>query len=988
MTAAEQATLEFYEWETGLRGWHLFDRSVELEPAIVPQGVVDVPPVGYDDGKISLFGNIFGNKKLEQVEKYGIGARVFERPATLTCLTSQPKAGVALNSNDIVQFLFLVSQSQYPVTFEIQGGREAIRFMFLAYEQDAISLEGFLRSYFPEYGIQHRKRHAPFTNDSDIAIVDYGLANEVHRPLASFGSGSTDPLTSVLSVLEGLSGEETVVLQVRFHRTNGTWADSLQSSIRLSDGSSFFADSPEMLPLTAEKVSHQLVAASIRVAVQGKDENASRQVLQRVNQALAAFERPGSNHLIPLPNEGLPYDVHVVDLAYAESHRPGMLLNIQELAGIARLPDGTFPSRKLYGYYGNTHPAPAGYRNGPYRLGENYHQGEHTSVFVDDEARLRHMHVIGSTGVGKSTLLVNMALQDAATGNGFSILDPHGDLIDDVLSRLPPERLDDVILFDPSDRNYPIGINLLQANTEAEEVILSSDLVSVFKRQSSSWGDQMSNILSMAISCFLEQPEPGTLIELRHFLQNDEYRKSIVGNVSDPTLKYFWENDFPKLKKGVAGPILTRLNSFLNPKAIRYSMAVKEGLDFRKILDNRHIFLIKLSQGLIGESNSHLLGTLIISKLYQAALARQNVSIDRRPNHFLYIDEFHNFLTASLPGIITGVRKYGLGLVLAHQNLDQLNRKDSELKTTLLANANIRLSFKVGYDDASALARGTTHFEASDYTSLSVGEAIGRIGGADSDFNLSVPGPSRWNEAEGNNMQIAQSSTRDKYGKNRSEVEQFIASLYSNSESSEEPAVEEDVAVEETEPTIKTTESTPLDDFEKAKAQYHEQEIEKKALRLHRYLQDSIKALGQSYGWKATVEHPITDGGRVDVLLERDSEKVGVEISVTNKEDYEVRNIRKCLDMGCTLVFLLVPDDTKRQSLRQRVEGDASLSNSKVRVTHEAEIRGWFADGARPTTKEQVVKGYRVQVEYVDDPDSENNLRKLHQAVLKGKAKS
>src|SRR5579883_1241838 len=218
------------------------------------------------------------------------------------------------------------------------------------------------------------------------------------------------------------------------------------------------------------------------------------------------------------------------------------------------------------------------------------------------------------------------------------------DLIDKVIGHIPEERVEDVVLLDPSDEAYPIGFNILSAHSELERNLLASDLVSVFRRLSTSFGDQMNTVLANAIMAFLESSEGGTLSDLRRFLVEPSFRARFLQSVRDPEIVYYWEREFPLLTGKPQGPILTRLDTFLRPKVIRHMVGQKENrIDFAEIMNGRKILLAKLAQGLIGEENSYLLGTLIVSKLNQMAMSRQNMAAQDRAYFYLYVDEFHNF---------------------------------------------------------------------------------------------------------------------------------------------------------------------------------------------------------------------------------------------------------------------------------------------------------------------------------------------------------
>src|ERR1019366_6790838 len=253
-----------------------------------------------------------------------------------------------------------------------------------------------------------------------------------------------------------------------------------------------------------------------------------------------------------------------------------------------------------------------------------------------------------------------------------------------------------------------------------------------------SWGDQMNSVFANAILAFLESDKGGTLIDLRKFLIEKPFREQYPKSVTDPSIVYYWQKEYPILKSGSIGPILTRLDSFLRPKMIRNMVAQNKSLDFEDILDSKKILLMKLSQGLIGAENSYLLGTFMVSKIQQAAMARQVKQQADRSDYYLYIDEFQNFITPSMSAILSGARKYHLGLILAHQDMQQLHKEDSELESSVMANAGTRICFRLGDADARKFEGGFSYFDTMDLQNLSTGEAIIRIERPENDCNMTT----------------------------------------------------------------------------------------------------------------------------------------------------------------------------------------------------------------------------------------------------------
>ena len=650
-----------------------------------------------------------------------------------------------------------------------------------------------------------------------------------------------DPLIGILGTMEHLQHGEHAVVQVLFQGVMNPWAESIMRSVTDSDGKAFFENAPEMVPLAKEKISAPLFAATMRVMGVSHTVQSALHISNMVGSALGRIYFSDSNTLIPI-TPPTDFQTNVDDILLRESHLVGMLLNSKELGTVVHLPSDTVASEKLERDIRKTKAAPAITEGHSLVLGINEHQGKEKLVTVSASQRLRHTHLIGATGTGKSTLLHSMIVQDIKQGNGIAVLDPHGDLIESILAYIPVQRHKDVCIIDPSDGEYPVGFNILSAHSEIEKDILSSDLVAVFRRLSTSWGDQMNSVFANAILAILECKQGGTLIDLRRFLVEKSFRDTYLKTVSDPNVVYYWQKEFPLLKSGSVGPILTRLDTFLRPKLIRNMVAQKKGLDFENILDTQKILLIKLSQGLIGTENSYLLGTFFVTKIYQAAMARQIQSKEDRKDFFLYVDEFQNFITPSMSLILSGARKYHLGLILAHQDMTQLNKYDTELASAVVSNAGTRICFRLGDTDAKRFASGFSYFDAEDLENLNTGEAIARIERPEYDFSLTTQ-PQQYIEPERaeSNKESVIALSRETYSTPKQEVEAQLETLREalreekeeipipKSEKKEAPVIL---------PSRQTTEPIEL-----PVTSSHENIVKKKEESQHRYLHFNIKII-------------------------------------------------------------------------------------------------------------------------------------------------
>jgi len=704
---SQKAVENFYEWEIKGRGYLLYPYPVKIEPKYREfyQSYGNTQYV--DDGKVPrLFERLFSsNTPIANEESYEEKPpKSYEYSPSLVQLKICFPEKHDFKSSLSIEFLNMLSDSKGQISFEIIGKHDSLEIQIVCHTKDHKRILHLLKAYFPNsivtaFGLEY----FPFDTEQEILIADFGYNEEFMRPINT----SIDALTSVMSTLENLHGNDVAMLQIVFKGVKKPWVGSIVDSVGVG-ANSFFPDSPEMVSCVKAKVSSPLFAVVFRLAVQSNNSKNAQKLASELILNIRAASRSEFNSLIPLSNESYEYESHLENLILRGTNRFGMIMNSQELFPFVHFPN----SPKLISHDSKTKAVPPTLIGNEYLIGINSHLGVEKEVTLNDAQRLRHCHIIGATGTGKSTLISNLFLEDVRCGNGCVIFDPHGDTIEEIIPHIPEGRLRDVILIDPSDNEYSFGFNLLSASTEVEKIVLSSDLVEAFRRHSTSWGDQMTSVLSNAINTFLDSKTGGTLIELKRFLIEDSFRKEFLKSVNDRSIHYYWDNEFKILKKLSISPLLTRLDTFLRPKTIRNILSQKQGLDFNEVINERKILLVKLSQGLIGEANSYLLGTLIMSKIYQVAQARQLLPKYERPPFYIYLDEFQNFITPSINAILSGARKYGTGLVLAHQELNQI--KDADIGNSVLSNANIRICFRLGDFDAKKLESGFSSFDSND----------------------------------------------------------------------------------------------------------------------------------------------------------------------------------------------------------------------------------------------------------------------------------
>ena len=1024
-TTTELLTSQFYDWERRGRGWQVYEVPVVLEPTFRPfqrYVVVGASTRLPDDGRRETFASsiLSGIKNLlnprqssppEEPEEEDIALRDKDCDAARTELAIVLPADEDVSREAAEQLVLSLSTCPSPVSFEMIGTPESIAVQLSCRESEAVPIAQQINAYFPEAVVEERQgflshawRHAGW---HDQLVVDFGLSNEFMRPVRTFKNFGVDPLIAIAGALSDVRSGEAAVLQVLFQACHQSWSDSVMRAVTDGTGDSFFADAPEMVKLAKEKISRPLSAVVIRVGTKSATEGRAQILARGIARALGQLAEPSSNELIPLSNDEYDDEDHERDLLGRTTRRSGMILNTEELVSLVHLPSSSVRLTKLERERKKTKAAPSTVIGHELVLGENRHAGKTVTVSLNAEQRSRHAYLIGASGTGKSTLLLNMIVQDIKNGQGIGVLDPHGDLIDAILGHIPESRYDDVVLLDPSDDQYPVGFNILSAHSELEKTLLASDLAAIFRRFSTSFGDQMQAVLSNAILAILENERGGTLLDLRRVLTEKPFREEYLKSVTDPEISYYFHREFPLLKGSPQASILTRLNTFLRPKPIRYMVAQREGLDFASIMNDGKIFLAKLAHGLIGEENSYLLGALLVTKFHQLAMGRQEMAAAGRRPFTLYIDEFHNFVTPSVASILSAARKYRLGLVLAHQEMRQLWDQDANVGSAVLTNPCTRVCFRVGDWDAKKLAEGFSSFNATDLQSLGVGEAICRVERAEHDFTLKTSAPPAVDAAlaETRREEIVRRS-RAHYARPRAEVEGILAAARTDTAPVDEPTIAAKVRVTTEAPHEERVVPKELDPRPAALPEHAIRTPAEKKIRPalvsvpllgrggreHKYLQHLVKRLAEDRGYRAVIEAPILAGaGSVDVSLEKGERKIACEISVTTEAEHEIDNIQKCLASGYELVVAVSSDPKTVRRLKERAAAILEPeTQTHIRFLQPEDLVLFLDElAAGEASGETTVRGYRVKRRYQAVSAEDAELRKQAIAkVLGGRTKA
>lgn len=531
------------------------------------------------------------------------------------------------------------------------------------------------------------------------------------------------------------------------------------------------------------KIDKPLLSVNLRVLVSAPVEYQADAILESVSGGFSQFSAPLRNELkIVKPRKP-------DDLIYRFSFRQfddnqAMVLNTEELASLFHLPASSTEVPKIKWLKAKEAAPPANLPVKGTLVGESVFRGDRKSVYITEDDRRRHVYIIGQTGTGKSTLLTNMVVDDIRQGKGVSIIDPHGDLIEKILSLIPKERIDDVIIFDPSDRFRPLGLNMLEydLNRPEEKTFIVNEMQSIFNKLflAETMGPMFEQYMRSALLLLMEDApnEPATLMEVARVFTDTAFRERKLSRIMNPIVIDFWEKEAVKAGGEAAlanmTPYITsKFNNFTSNDYMRPIIGQpKSAFSFRQVMDEGKILLVNLSKGRIGDINANLLGMIITGKVLMAALSRVDEPQEKRRDFNLYIDEFQNFTTDSISTILSEARKYALNLTMAHQFIAQLTEK---IRDAVFGNVGSIISFRVGAQDAEFLVKQFEPvFSENDLLNIDNFNAYVKIlvnGQTTKPFNIKTLPP------EGGDMALVdklKELSRLKYGRDRQEVEEEI----------------------------------------------------------------------------------------------------------------------------------------------------------------------------------------------------------------------
>jgi len=379
---------------------------------------------------------------------------------------------------------------------------------------------------------------------------------------------------------------------------------------------------------------------------------------------------------------------------------------------------------------------------GGLHIGINAVHGREQEVYVPEDYRFRHIYVVGKTGTGKTTLLLNMIKSDIDAGKGVGVIDPHGDLVrDKILPIIPEHRIDDVILFDPTDFDHPIGFNMLQVHSEIERRQIMNEITATLRRLFEQWSSDINTLFRNSVTTLLaDRSQTYTLLDIRKLITDDYFRSEILERIDDEYLEEFWAEDFEGMRRTTVPAVKRRLSTLLGQPEVRAVLGQRETtFSVREMMDSNKIFLANIPRGELGEEVSTLFGGLLVSKIQLTAMARASQVEEARVPFYFYVDEFQNFTNESFDIILSEARKYRLCLTMAHQFIAQLS---DSIREAVLGNVGAIISFELGVKDATSLAKELNGFTVDNILDLPKYHAYTRVGRARDAFSMrTYPAP-------------------------------------------------------------------------------------------------------------------------------------------------------------------------------------------------------------------------------------------------------
>lgn len=607
---------------------------------------------------------------------------------------------------------------QPAISFEIVALEEVIKFYVWTPTAFKDLIEKQIHGAYPDAEVMEVDEVNIFETDGKVAYKALQLSKANFYPLKTFKDLPTDILASLTSSLAKMGKGEGAAIQILISPAESDWqkqGGKFVSDTKKQESSSESAKysvSGKTLEAIENKISKPGFEASVRVVTTAPTKEVAKMhldnIVSSIQQTSGDLNNLGSRKIY---NKGgfMQDFLYRYQPMFNVMKNHVSVLNSEELATLFHFPNRQITTPHIHWLHSKTAPAPADIPEEGLYLGQSVYRGVKRKICIGDDDRRRHLYIIGATGTGKTELLKDMVMQDINNGKGLCFMDPHGDAVEDILKLIPPERAEDVIYFRPSDAERPMGLNLLEANTEDQKHFVATSVINMMYKLFDPYktgivGPRFEHAVRNAMLTVMSEPG-ATFIEVMRALTDARYVQELLPKVTDPIIRRYWTDQIAQTsdfhKSEVLDYIVSKFGRFVTNKMIRNIIGQStSSFSFRDVMDNGKILLINLAKGELGEENSNFLGLILVPRILMAAMSRTDTPEDQRRDFYLYVDEFQNFATPDFAVILSEARKYKLNLTVANQFIGQV---EEEVKNAVFGNVGTKISFRVGVTDANYL---------------------------------------------------------------------------------------------------------------------------------------------------------------------------------------------------------------------------------------------------------------------------------------------
>ncbi|HVZ12790.1 MAG TPA: TraM recognition domain-containing protein [Patescibacteria group bacterium] len=620
----------------------------------------------------------------------------------------------SLTSIKDVKGMFSFLKFPDSISFEIVAKPQDIRFYVGVPNKLRDMVEKQIHGAYPDAQILEVEDYNLFESPGKVAYASLKMEKSHYLPLKTYRELPIDPLSSITSTMGKMTEGEAAAIQILITPVGSKWKKAGREYITTTkkreanpETAKYSVDQKE-LEAIEQKITKPGFNAYIRLLVASSTKESAESHLTNLE---GAFNQFSSYNSLEKEKNHFFQGMAIVDFIYRQVPLIPKTLGVfttEELATIFHFPNKTVETPSVHWLAARVAPAPANLPTSGLYIGKSVYRGQARPVYIEEDDRRRHMYIIGKTGVGKSEFLKDMILQDIRAGRGLCFIDPH-DTIDMILPLIPPERAEDVILFDPSDTERPLGVNFLDADTEEQKDLICSSIIGLMYKlydpnKTGIIGPRFEHAIRNAMLTVMTE-KGNTFVEVVRVLTDSSFVQELLPKIQDPMVRRYWTDQIAQTsdfhKSEVLDYIVSKFGRFVTNRMVRNIIGQSQSaFNFRGAMDEGKIVFISLAKGKIGEDNASFLGLILVPRILAAAMSRQDIPQDQRRDFYLYVDEFQNFATPDFGQILSEARKYRLNLIVANQFIGQI---EEDVKNAIFGNAGTIMSFRVGVSDANYL---------------------------------------------------------------------------------------------------------------------------------------------------------------------------------------------------------------------------------------------------------------------------------------------